>query len=55
MVIAVTQRPTVKSIQTILKYNKKTDAETALKQNTKTENNSYGFTRGASYYVGKNK
>ncbi len=55
MVITMTQRPTVKSIQTILKNNKKTDAEQALKKNTKKDDNSYGFTRGASYYGGRNK
>ena len=53
MVIAITQRPTVKSIQTILKNNKKTDAEQTLKQNTEMDNHSYGFTRGASYYGGR--
>lgn len=55
MVIAITQRPTVKSIQTILKNNKKTGAEQALKQNTEMDDNSYGFTRGASYYGGRNQ
>src|SRR5699024_5676703 len=45
MVVSMTQRPTVKSIQTILKNNKKNDAEQEMKR--KTENN-YGVTRGVS-------
>lgn len=55
MVISMTKRPTVKSIQTILKNNKKNDAEQELKRQTDTEKNNYGFTRGASYYGGTNK
>lgn len=53
MVLSMTKRPTVKSIQTILKNNKKKDAEQELKQNTKMTDTNYGFTRGASYYGGK--
>jgi len=53
MVISMTKRPTVKSIQTILKNNKKNDAEQELKRKTETSENSYGFTRGAAYYGGK--
>ncbi|NMD72873.1 IS21 family transposase [Bacillus sp. DNRA2] len=55
MVISMTQRPTVKSIQTILKNNKKNDAEQELKRKTEISNNNYGFTRGASYYGGSDK
>jgi hypothetical protein len=55
MVLTITRRPTVKSIQTILKNNKKKDAEQELKQNTETTDTNYGFTRGASYYGGKDK
>lgn len=55
MVISITQRPTVKSIQTLLKNNKKNDAEQTLKQNTEMTENNYGFIHGASYYGGKNK
>lgn len=55
MVISITQRPTVKSIQTLLKNKKKNDAEQTLKQNTEMTENNYGFTRGASYYGGKDK
>ncbi|MDR4949900.1 hypothetical protein [Neobacillus cucumis] len=53
MVLAMTGRPTVKSIQTILKSNKKKDAEQELKQNTEVNETNFGFTRGASYYGGK--
>ena len=52
MVVSVTKRPTVKSIQTVLKNNKKNDAEKELKHNKEVSENSYGFTRGASYYGG---
>ncbi|NRD78543.1 IS21 family transposase [Bacillus sp. BRMEA1] len=55
MVLSMTRRPTVKSIQTILKNNKKKDAEQELKQNTEITDTNYGFTRGASYYGGKDK
>jgi hypothetical protein len=55
MVISMTQRPTVKSIQTILKNNKKNDAEQELKRKTEISKNNYGFTRGASYYGGTDK
>src|SRR5699024_11764037 len=52
MVVSMTQRPTVKSIQTILKNNKKNDAEQEMKRKTENSENNYGFTRGASYYGG---
>jgi len=55
MIISMTKRPTVKSIQTILKNNKKNDAEQELKRKTEISKNNYGFTRGASYYGGTNK
>jgi transposase len=55
MVLTMTKRPTVKSIQTILKNNKKKDADQELKQNTETTDTNYGFTRGASYYGGKDR
>jgi transposase len=55
MVISMTKRPTVKSIQTILKNNKKNDAEQELKRQTDISKNNYGFTRGASYYGGTDK
>ncbi|MFZ3580360.1 Mu transposase domain-containing protein, partial [Virgibacillus sp. DJP39] len=53
MIISMTKRPTVKGIQTILKNNKKSDAEQELKRKTEINKNSYGFTRGAAYYGGK--
>lgn len=52
MVVSVTKRPTVKSIQTVLKNNKKNDAEKELKHNKEVSENNYSFTRGASYYGG---
>lgn len=55
MIISMTKRPTVKSIQTILKSNKKNDAEQELKRKAETNENNYGFTRGARYYGGTNK
>lgn len=55
MIISMTKRPTVKSIQTVLKNNKKNDAEQELKRKTEISENNYGFTRGASYYGGTDK
>lgn len=52
MILSMTKRPTVKSIQTVLKNNKKNDAEQELKRQTEISENNYGFTRGASYYGG---
>ena len=53
MVISITKRPSIKSIQTTLKNNKKNDAEQELKRKTESSDNNYGFTRGAAYYGGK--
>ena len=53
MVLSMTKRPTVKGIQTIMKNNKKRDAEQELQQNTDSTDINFGFTRGASYYGGK--
>jgi len=55
MTISMTKRPTVKSIQTVLKNNKKNDAEQELNRKKENTENNYGFTRGASYYGGVNK
>ena len=55
MVLSMTKRPTVKSIQTLLKTNKKSDAEQELKRKTEINTNNFGFTRGASYYGGTDK
>lgn len=54
MVVSMTKRPTVKSIQTILNNNKKNEAEQELKRKTEVNKNNYGFIRGAAYYGGKN-
>ena len=53
--LTMTKRPTVKSIQTLLKNNKKKDAEQELEQNIEINDTHFGFTRGASYYGGKDK
>lgn len=55
MITSMTKRPTVQSIQALLKSNKKNDAEQELKRKTESNENDYSFTRGASYYGGKNK
>uniref|UniRef100_UPI0026EA4595 IS21 family transposase n=1 Tax=Alkalibaculum bacchi TaxID=645887 RepID=UPI0026EA4595 len=52
MVVSATKRPTVKSVQMLLKNNKKNDAEKTLKHKKEVSENSYGFIRGASYYGG---
>lgn len=51
----MTKSPTVKSIQTLLKDNKKKDAEQELEQNIEINDTNFDFTRGASYYGGKDK
>ncbi|WP_010632830.1 IS21 family transposase [Sporolactobacillus vineae] len=52
---SITERPTVKILQTILKNHKKSDAEQERKRQNESNNDSYGFTRGASYYGGKDE
>lgn len=52
LVISITKRPTVKSIQTMLKNNKKNEAEQNLKNKAEIDENNYGFTRGVAYYGG---
>ena len=52
MVLSMTKRPTVKSIQTLLKNNKKKEAEQEVRQTTNLADIDFGFTRGASYYGG---
>lgn len=51
-----TLRPTLKSIQTILKtgQDKLPEANPSVDNTTKNTTSSYGFTRGAAYYGGKN-
>lgn len=53
MVSEITNRPTVKSIQTLVKNNQKSDAEKELTQESKNVDRQYGFTRGAAYFGGK--
>ncbi|WP_200809528.1 Mu transposase domain-containing protein [Virgibacillus dakarensis] len=55
MVHEITNRPTVKSIQTLIKNNKKADSEKTFTQKKDNVQNKHGFTRGASYFGGKNK
>lgn len=54
-VLGATNRPTVKSIQTIIQANKKEDElkETQIKSRKTDER--YGFTRGAAYYGGRDE
>src|SRR5690625_3377079 len=54
-VLVATNRPTVKSIQTIIKTLREDDKRKSLARNSKTIDEKYGFTRGASYYGGENK
>lgn len=53
MVNQVTNRPTIKSIQTMIKNNKKLDEEKTYTRSVKKTAEKYGFTRGASYFGGK--
>ncbi|WP_240377292.1 IS21 family transposase [Bacillus piscicola] len=55
MVCQITKRPTVKSIQTLIKNNKKAATEKAFAQRKREVDNKHGFTRGASYFGGKSK
>ncbi len=52
MVISMTKRPTVKSVQTLLNNNKKNEAEQELRRKAEVNKNNFGFTRGAAYYGG---
>jgi hypothetical protein len=54
-VLKATNRPTVKSIQTIIKSNKKDDDLKTEQTKSIKSDEKYGFTRGASYYGGRNK
>ncbi len=53
-VLKATNRPTVKSVQTVIKSNRKEDDLKSSIDNTKKTDETYGFTRGAAYYGGKN-
>jgi len=52
-VLNATNRPTVKSVQTIIQSNKKDDELKASQIKPRKTDEKYGFTRGASYYGGK--
>jgi len=52
-VLNATNRPTVKSVQTIIQSNKKGDELKAYQIKPRKTDEKYGFTRGASYYGGK--
>lgn len=54
-VLKATNRPTVKSVQTIIQSNKKQDEEKLTEPKSRKMKEKYGFTRGASYYGGRNK
>lgn len=53
LVLEATNRPTVKSVQTMIKTLHKEDERKASKVDSKTTDEKYGFTRGASYFGGK--
>lgn len=54
-VLQATNRPTVKSIQTMIKTVRKEDEQKTLSIDSKVTDEKYGFTRGVSYYGGDNK
>lgn len=54
-VLVATNRPTVKSIQTIIKTLREEDKRKSLARDSKTIDDTFGFTRGAAYYGGENK
>ncbi|REB05620.1 IS21 family transposase [Sporosarcina sp. BI001-red] len=55
MIGSITKRPTVTSVQALLKSNKKNDLEQELERAIETIENNHSFTRGASYYGGTKK
>ncbi|SFM18536.1 IS21 family transposase [Salibacterium qingdaonense] len=55
MACHVTNRPTVKSIQTLIKNNKRETKQKTLTQKNQEVDAKHGFTRGASYFGGKRK
>lgn len=54
-VLKATNRPTVKSVQTMIQSNRKLDKQRSLETESKNTAEQYGFTRGAAYYRRKNK
>lgn len=55
MVYQATKRPTVKSVQTMLRSNRKEDERESTTLNSKQIDQNHGFTRGAAYYGGNDK
>jgi transposase len=53
LVLEATNRPTVKSVQTMIKTVHKEDERKTSEINSETTDKKYGFTRGASYFGGK--
>ena len=52
--LSYTPNPSYKSVQTILKTGQDKVPNEEPKINTKTDTESFSFTRGAGYYGGKN-
>ncbi len=55
MVYQTSSRPSVKSIQTMIRSNRKEDERQATTLNTLKTDEKHGFTRGAAYYGGIDK
>jgi len=55
LVLEATNRPTVKSVQTMIKTLQKEDVRKSKTKDSKQTDEKYGFTGGASYYGGENK
>src|SRR5699024_6107159 len=53
LVLEATNRPTVKSVQTMIKTLHQEDEHKASTLDSKSIDKKHGFTRGASYYGGK--
>nr|WP_281351745.1 hypothetical protein [Alkalicoccus luteus] len=49
----VTNRPMVKSIQTMIKHISETETAQALQERKQKANNQHAFIRGAAYFGGK--
>lgn len=54
-VLKATNRPTVKSVQTIIQSNKKEDEQKSAQIKPRETEEKYGFTRGAAYYGGSDE
>src|SRR5699024_1662909 len=53
LVLQATNRPTVKSVQTMIKTLRQEDELKSSTRDSKSIDKKYGFTRGASYFGGK--